>query len=246
MIVTVRELFFWGLILFWGAPITGQTLVFTVRAPALQCSIITAEKDLFLEIDNPVQVKLKGGPKDVKVNVVVTGGKIVSIKNDTYYMRFTKPGSAVISVYKNTKYGRELVTTQKLNVRNPELYFCDIKLDSVSKGIRMRNADIYAYSRYYKKRMDVTSFEMYYVEDTTKSKNKPYKMKSDTCMLTAEMKETILKFQPKYSSLYMLNIICRVPDGTKRILDPIQLNIEVDTTDKEDLSLIYSLKRKVL
>ncbi len=241
----VRRLFFLVIIVFFGYPISSQTLVFTVRAPAPQCTIITKESYLWLEVDNPVQVKVKG-PKNMKVNVVVTGGKVVSIKEDIYYVRFTKPGTTAISVYHNTKYGRELLETKKMQVKTPELYFCSIKLDSVSKSIRLKDPDIRAYSKYYKQEMAITSFEMYYIEDTTKRKVAPYKMKSDSSTLTLEMKKTILKFQPKFSSIYMLNIICRVPDGTKRILDPIQLNIEVDTANKENLSLLYSVRRKVL
>lgn len=33
-------------------------------------------------------------------------------------------------------------------------------------------------------------------------------------------------------------------DGSKRILDPIELNVLVDKNDKEKLSLIYSVKKK--
>lgn len=243
--MTVHRLFLGVLIVFFGFSATAQTLVFTVRAPAPQCTIITKESYLWLEIDNPVQVKVKG-PKNMKVSVVVTGGKVISIKDDIHYIRCTKPGTVAISVYQNTKYGRELMETKKMQVKNPELYFCSIKLDSVSKSIRLKNPDVRAYSNYYKKEMSITSFEMYYIEDTTKRKAEPVRMKSDSCTLTTEMRKTILKFQPKFSSIYMLNIVCKVPDGTKRILDPIQLNIEVDTANKEKLSLLYSLKRKVL
>ncbi len=243
--MTVHRLLFWILIVFLGSSAAAQTLVFTVRAPAPGCTIITQESYLWLETDNPVQVKVRG-PKNMKVNVLVTGGKVVSVKDDIYYMRFTKPGAAVISVYHNTKYGRELLETKTMQVKTPELYFCSIKLDSVSKSIRLKDPDIRAYSRYYKKEMAITSFEMYYIEDTTKRKALPVRMKSDSCTLTTEMRKTILKFQPKFSSIYMLNIICKVPDGTKRILDPIQLNIEVDTANKQNLSLLYSVRRKVL
>ena len=94
--------------------------------------------------------------------------------------------------------------------------------------------------------MPVVSFDMYYVDDTTDKRIKPIQSTSDTCMLSAEMRKRILNFQPQYNYLYFHNIICRVPDGSKRILDPIELNVVVDTANKEKLSLIYSVRRKKL
>ncbi|MFY9308704.1 MAG: hypothetical protein WAQ28_06575 [Bacteroidia bacterium] len=245
--MSLRQFVYLSLLVLLEQQLFSQTLVFTVRAPATQCSIITDESYLRLELDNPVRVKVKG-PNNIKTFVAVTGGKIISVKDDIYYMRFTKPGTAAISVYKEGKYGRELLTTKKMDVKGPELYFCNIKLDSVSKYIRLKGngAGMHAYSNYYKKDMSITSFEMFYTEDTTRRGAEPARMKSDSCMITQQMKNAIMNFQPKYSSIYMLNIICKVPDGTKRILDPVQLRVDVDTANKEKLSLIYSVSRKVL
>lgn len=226
----------------------GKTLVFKVRAPATECSIICQESFFWLETENPVQVKIKGA-RNIKTKVEVDGGKIMYVKEDIYYIRFTKPGAAVISVYQSTKYGRELLATKKMPIKNPDVYFCSIKFDSISKFIRLTGCNFYAYSHFYKKKLDITSFEMYYIADTLLFKRKkeaPVCMKSDTCMLTSQMKKIVLGFQPKFSSIYLHNIICRVPDGSKRILDPIQLNVEVDTTNKEKLSLMYSVKRKIM
>lgn len=233
------------LLLFMGAQLSGQTLVFKVRAPATECTIITQESYLWLETDNPVQVKVRGA-KNVKIKVVLTGGKIVKQIDDMYYMNFTKSGTAAISVYQDTPKGRELLTTKKIDVKSPDVYFCGIKLDSVSKYIRLKNSGMHAYSRFYKQKMDITSFEMYYIEDTTNRRSEPLRLKSDSSMISNEMRKIIMKFQPKRSSIYMMNIICRVPNGTKRILDPIQLNVDVDTANKDNLTLIYYVRRKVL
>jgi hypothetical protein len=92
--------------------------------------------------------------------------------------------------------------------------------------------------------MPVISFEMYYVDDTTANKIDPVRMKSDTCMLSADMKKLILNFQPNHNYIYFHNIICSVPDGSKRILDPIELNVVVDKADTEKLSLIYAVRKK--
>jgi hypothetical protein len=245
--MSLRQFICFSILTLLALQLCSQTLVFTVRAPAIQCSIVTDESFLRLEVDNPVRVKIKG-PENLKIHVFLTGGKIISSKGDIYYMRFTKPGTAAISVYKEGKYGRDLLTTKKMDVKGPELYFCNIKLDSVSKYIRLKGngAGMHAYSNYYKKDMSITSFEMFFTEDTTRRGAEPARMKSDSCMITQQMKNAIMNFQPKYSSIYMLNIICKVPDGTKRILDPIQLRVDVDTANKEKLSLIYSVSRKVL
>ncbi len=137
---------------FCRAQVPGKTLVFKARAPATECSIICKENFFWLETENPVQITVKAA-RNIKTKVEVTGGKIMSVKDDIYYILFTRPGTAVISVYQTTMYGRELVATKKLPIKNPDIYFLDIKLDSVSKFFRLRGANVYAYSHYYKKRM---------------------------------------------------------------------------------------------
>lgn len=242
-----RVLLFLLITTFCRAQVPGKTLVFKVRTPKTECTILTDKDHFWLETENPVQVKIKGA-RNIKTKVEVTGGKIMSVKGDIYYLRFTKPGPAVINVYQITGFGQELLSTKKMQVKNPDVYFLSIKLDSISRFIRLLGSNIYAYSHYYKKRMEITSFDMYYIEDTStylRKKVPPVRMKSDTCMLTAEMKKRILSFQPNYNSIYLHNIICRVPDGSKRVLDPIVLTIGVDTTNKEKLSLIYSIKKKI-
>ncbi len=233
---------------FCWAQTPDRTLVFKVRAPATECTILCDGDFFWLEIDNPVQVKIKGA-KNIKTRVNVENGKIVSVKGDVYYIRFTKPGNAVVSVYQITPRGSALIATKKMEIKNPDIYFCDIKLDSISKYIRLNGSSMYAYSRYYKQKMEVLSFEMYFIEDTTKksrSKAPPIRMQSEENKISPQMKKAIVNFQPKYNSIYMQNIICKTPDGSKRILDPIELGVDVDTTNKEKLSLIYSIRRKVL
>jgi hypothetical protein len=225
-----------------------NTLVFKVRAPATECTILCDGGFFWLEIDNPVQIKIKGA-KNIKTRVKVENGKIISVKDDINYIRFTKTGNTVISVYQITPRGSVLIATKKMEIKNPVIYFCDIKLDSISKYIRLEGSSMYAYSRYYKKNMEITSFDMYFIEDTTKksrSKAPPVCMQSEANQISAQMKKMIRNFQPKYNSIYMQNIICKTPDGSKRLLDPIELGVDVDTTNKEKLSLIYSIRRKVL
>lgn len=222
----------------------GKTVVFKVRAKASECIIACKNTFFLLEINNPVIIKVKG--KNKKIDVKVTGGKVMSTEGDTYFVRFTRPGPGLISVYQNTPAGRKLIATKMQVVKSPSIYFCGIKMDSTSKYIKLKGTNFYAYSDHYKKEMPVISFEMYYVDDTTVKKMEPVKMRSDTCMLSAEMKKRILNFQPRFNYIYFHNIILGVPDGSKRLLDPIELNVVVDTADKEKLSLRYSVRRKKL
>jgi hypothetical protein len=63
-------------------------------------------------------------------------------------------------------------------------------------------------------------------------------------MLSGDMKNKVLNYQPKYNYIYFHNIVCEVPDGTKRILDPIRLHAIVDSTREDNLSMSYSVYRK--
>lgn len=241
-------LFFLSVTSFAFAQSQNKTLVFRVRARETSCDIECEQNYFLLERDNPVKIKITA-THNIKTKVEVTEGKIISVKDDIYYIRCLKTGTAAISVYQITPKGKELLAAKKMKIKNPDVFFCDIKLDSTSKYIRLNGNNIYAYSNYYKQKMEVASFEMYFIEDTTKKSNKrvpPICMESQVNQLTDRMKKTILDFQPKYNSIYLTNIICKVPDGTKRFLDPIQLDISVDTANKERLSLVYSIKRKEL
>jgi hypothetical protein len=187
-------------------------------------------------------ITVKGRNKEIYVKV--SGGEVVSQEGDTYFIRFLRPGAGAISVYQNTSIGRKVVAAKMQMVKNPEIYFCGIKMDSTSKRIKMTGMNFYAYSDYYKQNMPFASFDMYFVNDTTVKKIEPVEIKSDTCMLTSDMKKKILNFQPRFNYIYFHNIVCRVPDGSKRILDPIELKVIIDTTNREKLSLIYSVRKK--
>lgn len=241
MIYRIAILFF--ITTFCQAQTPGKTVVFKVRSQATQCKIVCKNAFFFLEINNPVEVKIKGRNKNISVEVS-NGGKIMSTEDDTYYIRFLRPGVAVVSVYLYTSTGKKLIATKMQEVRSPDIFFCGIKMDSSSRGIKLNGTNFYAYSSYYKQVMPMASFDMYFVDDTAAKKIEPIKMKSDTCMLSSDMRNRIIRFQPKQNYIYFHNIICTVPDGSKRVLDPIELNVVVDTTNTEELSLMYSVRRK--
>lgn len=247
----MRTYFFIGILHFVFvsfAQNSGNTLVFKVRAKETSCDIICEQDFFWLESDNQIKIKLIAA-HNVKTKIEVTNGTIVSQKNDIAYVRFTKPGTAVISVYQITRYGKELLATKGLDIKSPIVYFCDIKLDSTSKYIRMDGGKMFAYSDFYKKKMSIVSYDMYFIEDTTKKsriKTPPICMQSQQDSLSETMRKVILNFQPQFNSIYFNNIICKSPDGIKRFLPPIQLDIAVDTANKQKLSLVYSIRKKVL
>ena len=234
---------------FCQAQSPGNTAVFKVRSQATQCKIVCQNSFFVLEMNNPVEIKLKGRNKNVVV-VVSSGGKIMSTEGDTYYIRFLRPGSAVISVYQYTSEGRKLLATKMQEVRAPDVFFCGIRMDSSSRSIKLIGTNFYAYSDYYKQMMPMASFDMYYAEDSLDTRRQKVvmataiRMKSDTCMLSPIMRERLLKFQPKKNFIYFSNIICIVPDGSKRLLDPIELNVVMDSSNHEKFSLKYSLRKK--
>lgn len=229
---------------FCQAQTPGNTAVFKVRAQPTECNIL-CEGDFFpLEITNVVRIQLKGRNREIKV--VASGGQIMSVKDDTYYIRFTRPGAAVISVYLKTSSGYRIIATKQMLVKSPPIYFCGIQIDSSSRFLKIRGCNFYAYSDYAKKEMPVVSFEMYYVDDTLVKKIEPVILKSDTCMLSPEMKKKIFNFQPHHNYMYFSNIICQAPDGSKRMMDPVEFRIVEDPANKLKLSLIYSVRRKKL
>lgn len=237
-------LFFILITAFCRAQSPGNTAVFKVRAQPTECTIL-CEGDFFpLEITNPVRIHVTG--RNQNINVVVVGGQILSIKDDTYYIRFTRPGATVISVYLKTSSGAKLIATKQQVVKSPTIYFCGIQVDSSSRYLKIRGCNFYAYSDYTKKEMPVVSFEMNYVDDTLVKKIQPVILKSDTCVLSAEMKKKIFNFQPHHNYMYFSNIICQVPDGSKRMLDPIEFRIVEDPANKLKVSLIYTVRRKKL
>ncbi|MGL5889717.1 MAG: hypothetical protein ACRC3B_07525, partial [Bacteroidia bacterium] len=222
----------------------GKSLVIKVRAPKASCSIITEDKFFWLEKNNIVQIKTKGVPEGVQV--VLAGGRIIAQDGENYTLFFTQKSTAVITVYKPGKFGRETLLTKQYDVRGPTLWFCGIKTDSMSRYLKLRGSNLYAWSDYFKKEMPVLSFDMTFVADTQRrvKVKKQELFHSDTCMLSEEMKNKVLSYQPKYNFIYFHNIVCEVPDGTKRILDPIRLHAIIDSTRRDEMGMSYSVYTK--
>lgn len=221
---------------------SGNTVVIKVRAPKEDCSVYTETDHFWVEKENVIRVVSR--KKSQRVFLEVTGGKIIAHDGENYTVRFTNPMLTVLTVYQYGPKGKEIVLTKKMRVTGPSLYFCGIKVDSFSRSLSLRGMHLYAYSECFKTVFPVYSFEMYFTEDTINVRNaKPVKFKSDTCLLTAEMRQKMLRYQPKYNYICFHNIFYVPPDGKTRLLDPVRLHADYDTTSKENLRLVYELHR---
>ncbi len=223
--------------------ISGRSMVFKVRAPLTKCSVFCEDSVFLLERENSFRVKVKDKNKSIKVTL--EGGNIISHEGEAYTCRFGSSGIAVITVYQESSKGLRLLFTKKMLVTEPPLFFCGIQLDSASKVLKMKGCQLYAYSKYYGIKMPVVSFDMYFAEDTTKHSVKPIRLKSDTCIISPEMKDKLLHFQCKHSDIYFHNIMCIAPDGHKKLLSPVQLKVKVDSTNTKELNLIYAVQKKI-
>jgi len=225
-----------------------KTAVFKVRAPLASCSIICNEPFFLLEKESSVVIKIKG--RNPKIKVSVKGGKIISENGNTYKIRFLTAGTAVISVHQVTEHGSKLIGIKKNEVRSPQLFFCGLATDSSSKMLRLGPVShLYAYSTYFKKNLPVNKFDMLFYEDILINERKKEKidtLRSDTCFLTKEMKNKLNQFQPKINKMYFYNLVCKLPDGTIRVLEPVELLGAPDTAMSSAFhpSCIFTLKKK--
>jgi hypothetical protein len=228
---------------------TGSTVVFKVRTPKNTVGIYTEDSLFWLEKDNLLRVKSGNAADEFAVTVI--GGKVKKQEGNNFYLFFTRPGLVAVKVYKKTKRGNILLNTKNYEVRSPLFYFCGVKLNTASYKINLNGDNLYAWSEYYKCKMPVKSFSMYYIEDTNRvavrydgRKIEPEFYKTDSCMLTPAMRKRLLKFQPNYNYIYFYDIVCQVPDGSKRLLLPVNLGVTEDTVYKKEMRLLYSIAIK--
>ncbi|MBS1637602.1 MAG: hypothetical protein JST26_16935 [Bacteroidetes bacterium] len=221
----------------------GKTAVFKVRAPLSKCLITSPDEVFYLEKESDFLIRIKG--RNQKVQVKVTNGKVISVKNDVYRIRFQNPGAAAISVYQVVSSGTRIIGTKKMEILPPKLYFCGLPVDSSTKVLKLGSCHIYAYSGYYKQNLPVSRFTMLYFNDV-RSRGGAMRadtFRSDVCKLSSEMKQKVLHFQPKTNRIYFYNILCALPDGTFRLLEPVELFAIKDSV-LNDYSVIYTLRKK--
>ncbi len=226
--------------------VKGKTMVFKVRAPLASCKIIFDEPHFLLEKESIIKIKIKG--RNPKIKVEIKGGKIVWEKDDTYKLRFFSAGTAVVSVYQITDNGTKLIGIKKNEIKAPQFFFFGLATDSFTKVLHLGPCHIYSHSEFFKKDLPVKKFDMLYYDEVLingKWKEKIDTLRSDTCRLTPEMRKKLNAFQPKTNKMYFYNLVCSMPDGTIRILEPVEL---LGLRDSAALTArpvcIFTLKRK--
>jgi len=224
---------------------TGNTRIYKVRAPLAKCEIICKDPYFYLEKDTYIKIKVSG--KNPKTEVKITGAKILSEKDGVYKLRTMQTGIAILSVFQNVHGKSVLIAIKKMEIKPPVIHFCGIALDSSSKMLRLGKCHIWAYSDYYKAKLPVNNFSMLFYEDriVTKKNRKPVAdtLVSDTCKLTKEMLKHVKNFQPNYNRIFFYNVYCKLPDGTRRLLDPFELFGTNDTIVNSNTA-IFTIKKK--
>jgi hypothetical protein len=202
----------------------GKTFVIKVRAPLAKCKIEFSEPYFLLEKESDIKVQVSG--KNPKIRVEVKGGKILSEKGETYRLRFLSAGTVAISVFQLTDNGAKLIGTKKGDVRAPQIYFCSLATDSFTKVLRLGPCHVYAHSEFFKANLPMKKFSMLYYDEVLVNgrwQEKIDTLHSDTCRLTPEMKKRLNVFQPKTNKMYLYNLVCSLPDGSIRVLEPVEL-----------------------
>lgn len=228
----------------------GKSSVMKVRAPLASCTIRFAEPHFLLEKESVIRIRVKG--RNPQIRVDVRGGKVVSQNGEEYKLRFFTPGTAVVSVFQLTDRGAKLLATRKAEVKAPQFFFCGLAVDSFSKVLRLSSWHVYAYSSYLKKNLPMKRFDMLYYDTVTdlvsgKRKERIDTLRADTCRLSPEMKKRLHAFQPMSNKIYLYNLVCSLPDGTIRVLEPVELLGFRDTAAMTARpQCIFNLRKKKL
>lgn len=207
------------------------------------CVISCKDTVLLLEKESIITVRIKG--RNARTKVSASGGEIRSVRGDDYKIRMFEPGTLVIRVYQEVSTGTKLIGIREFMIRAPELFFCGLKIGSISHVLKLGKCHMYAWSDYYKKNLPVNKFTMLYYEDIVRASDKPKvdTLKADTCRLTGAMRQRLMKFQPKTNKIYFYNLLCSIPDGTYRLLEPVELRVQMDTA-VSTTRVMYSLRKK--
>lgn len=224
---------------------SGKTYVYKVKAPPVKCEIVCKEPYFLLEKDS--YVKINYDKADPKPEVTVLGAKILSEKDGLYKLRMLNIGTVVFTVFRKINNKQKVIAVMEKDIKPPLLYFCGVAIDSSSKILKLGKCHMWAYSEHYKTKLPINKFSMLFYEDAviTKINRKPKAdtLKSDTCKLTKPMLYHLQKFQPNYNRMLFYNIVCFLPDGSKRVLEPFELFGYIDTAANSRRT-IFTIRKK--
>lgn len=208
----------------FGQSVKQKSFVIKVRAPLATCKIEFSEPYFLLEKESDIRIRVKG--KNPEIKVEVKGGKVINENGEIYTLRFLSAGTVAISVFQTTENGPKLIATRKAEVRAPQIYFCGLATDSFTKILRLGPCHVYAHSDYYKADLPMKKFSMLFYDEVLENgrwKEKIDTLHSDTCRLTADMRKRLNAFQPKTNKMYLYNLVCSMPNGSIRVLEPVEL-----------------------
>jgi len=221
----------------------GKTTVFKLKAALPKCTITSKDTFFLQERDEVFEVKVTG--RNPKIVVKVEGAKILSVKDNKYKLRFFNTGEVIISVFHEGPAGARRIGLKRYSIIAPRVFFCGLAVDSATKILRLGGCHLYAWSDHYKQKLSVDKFSMLYYEDINTQARKPLTdtIRAITCKMTPQMKQRVVHFQPLTNKIYFYNMLCTMPDGTFRMLEPVELFATKDSS-LNDMSVVYLLRKK--
>lgn len=235
-------------ILFLHIPTAAQkTYKFKIRSPKLTCTITVKDSLLWLDRDNVIQVTVTNPKGSTKVSVL--NGTILKKAGEEYTVSFDNGGKTVISVYQYENGNFRLIHSQSMNVEEPVIYFCGVKVGTKAEGLKMREEHLIAKSiPYNNTALKIKGYDMVYFDGISN-----YTFHSDTTLLSKKMTDIIFEKPLRKNDqsfrfgqnkrVYFANINAVMPDGKEKFLTPFELFLETDSTKKDDLAFIFSIQR---
>ncbi len=218
-----------------------KTAVFKVRAPKAACSVFTSDSVFWLERPATIRVKVRS---DKQTKVVFGNGKIIAQEDDLYTVRFDTSGTTVIAVFEIDGKRKKLIHTSRYKVKEPEVYFCGVKVGTRSNYLMMRGEHLKAYSIPLDTMLKVKGFDMMFHDGI---KYKTYH--ADNNMLSKEMHKVIFedfRFPAKGKQLFFANIKAEMPDGKLKTLNPISIYVQRDSTNRDEVVFNFEVRRTQL
>lgn len=218
-----------------------KTAVFKVRAPKSACSVFPSDSVFWLEKLNTVRIKIRS---DKPTKVVFGNGKMVSQQDDVYTVRFDTSGTTVIAVFEIDGKRRKLIHTFSYKVKEPEVYFCGVKVGTRSSYLMMRGDHLKAYSIPLDTMLKVKGFDMLYHDGI-----KYNTFHTDDNMLSKEMHKVIFedfRFPAQGKQLFFANIKAEMPDGKLKTLSPVSIYVQRDSTNRDEVVFNFEVRRMQL
>lgn len=200
-----------------------SALVFKVRNPALLVKIIPDDSVLYIGQKNPITIRMIGGNHTIGM-VTLEGGNLKG-KDSSWIARVGKGKTAMLSVYEkmNDNSLRICFTKMYTIMKNPDpvVTVCGIPTDSFADKLDIIYGNkIEAFWDKKSLEVPVLSFDMIFLNDD----GNPDTLHSYDEKFTIDMKNRI-RLMREGSIITIDQVICLMPDGRKKKLDPASIFI---------------------